>query len=101
MRSITITYDYAGDETAWRAAIDAFITALNDDPVAAENFSYQVAVADNATTRIHWGRWADAETLAHVQAQEYFKDFAGKVRDFSGGTPSNTGADIVTKTSNW
>lgn len=101
MRSITITYEYSGDEVAWRATIDEFIAALNGDSVAAEKFSYQVAVADNGTTRIHWGRWDSADTLAHVQGQEYFKTFAGKVRDFSGGTPLNTGADIVTKTSNW
>lgn len=101
MRSITITYEYSGDETVWREAIDGFIAALNADPVTAKKFSYQVAVADNGTTRIHWGLWDSTETLAHMQSQDYFKTFAGKLRDLAGGPPANTAADIVTKTANW
>jgi hypothetical protein len=100
MRSITITYEYAGEQGPWQDAIDAFIDALNADPKAVR-FSYQVAVADNGTTRIHWGRWDTPETLAHVQSQEYFATFAAKVREFSGGTPVNTGADIAARTGNW
>ena len=46
MRSITITYQYDGDEETWRAAIDDFVGALNADPVIADKFAYQVAVAD-------------------------------------------------------
>lgn len=101
MRSITITYQYDGDEAEWRAAIDGFINALNADAAISDKFSYQVAVADDGKTRIHWGRWDTAETLKHVQSQDYFATFAGKVREFSGGAPSNTGADIVTRTANW
>ena len=100
MRGITITYQYDGDEQVWRAAIDGFIGALNNDPVVSDKFSYQVSVADDGKTRIHWGRWDSAETLAHVQAQGYFKTFAAQVGEFSGG-PTVVGANVVAKTGFW
>ncbi len=101
MRSITITYEYSGDDAPWRAAIDGFITALNDDAKIPGTFSYQVAVADNGATRIHWGRWDNADTLAHVQSQDYFKTFAGLLKGMAGDTLSPTGTDVVTRTANW
>ncbi|MEP2531135.1 hypothetical protein [Shimia sp.] len=100
MRSITITYQYDGDELVWQQAIDGFVNALDADPDAAR-FSYQVAVADDGVTRIHWGRWDTPETLEHVHAQAYFKTFAAKVTEFSGGARNVTGADIKTRTANW
>ena len=101
MRGITITYEYSGDENQWREVMDRFIAAIDNDPGAAGKFTYQVAVADDRKTRFHWGRWDSADTLAHVQSQEYFKEFAGKVREFAGGSPSATGHDISTKTVGW
>ncbi|WP_170333859.1 hypothetical protein [Ruegeria arenilitoris] len=101
MRGITITYSYEGNESAWTDATAAFISAINSDPAAAGKFTYQVAVADDGTTRFHWGRWDSAETLAHVQAQPYFKEFAAKVREFAGGAPHATGHDIFAKTGGW
>ncbi|TMV03704.1 hypothetical protein FGK63_18725 [Ruegeria sediminis] len=101
MRGITITYTYDGDEAEWTAATGAFIDAIDNDPQAAGKFTYQVAVADDGVTRFHWGRWDGAETLAHVQSQPYFKDFAAKVREFAGGAPNATGHDIAAKTGGW
>lgn len=99
MRGITITYDYSGGEQPWHDAINAFISALNADPKA-QAFTYQVSTADNGTSRIHWGRWDSAETLAHVQSQDYFKSFAAKVGEFSGGTHKPVPADLTLKTAN-
>ncbi|WP_127112827.1 hypothetical protein [Shimia sediminis] len=101
MRSITITYEYSGQDAPWRAVIDAFISALDSDDGIPGTFTYQVAVADNGTTRIHWGRWDSAETLAHVQAQDYFKTFAGALKGMAGDSLSPTGTDVVTRTANW
>ncbi len=101
MRGITITYSYSGDENDWQSTVDAFISAINTDPEAAGKFTYQVAVADDGVSRFHWGRWDSAETLAHVQSQPYFKEFAAKVRGFAGGAPNATGHDIKTKTTGW
>ncbi len=101
MRGITITYRYDGDETVWRAAVNTFIAAVNDDPDAEGKFTYQVAVADDGVARFHWGRWDSAETLAHVQSQPYFKTFAAKVKDFAGETLSATGHDITLKSNGW
>jgi len=101
MRGITITYKYNGDETIWQAAMSDFMTAIDNDTEIAGKFTYQVATADDKSTRFHWGRWDSPETLAHLQSQEYFKTFAGKVRDFAGGAPSATGHDTVFKTSGW
>ncbi|GAA6209083.1 hypothetical protein NBRC116601_23760 [Cognatishimia sp. WU-CL00825] len=100
MRSITIRYEYDGDEAPWRAAIQGFITALNADPKA-QQFNYQVAIADDGKTRLHWGRWDSAETLSHVQSQDYFKSFAAKVAEFSEGKHSATPANLSFKTNSW
>jgi len=101
MRGITITYKYSGDEASWHSAMRDFITAIDNDPAIAGKFTYQVAVADDKETRFHWGRWDSAETLAHVQDQDYFKNFANTVRGFAGGALSATGHDIAMKTSGW
>ncbi|SHG86487.1 hypothetical protein [Cognatishimia maritima] len=100
MRGITITYDYSGDEAPWRAAMQAFVDAVNSDPAAA-GFRYQIAVADNGSSRIHWGRWDSKETLAHVQSQDYFTTFAAQVAEFSGGKHKPLPANIALKTENW
>lgn len=101
MRGITITYRYDGDEADWQTTTDAFIAAIDADPQASGKFTYQVAVADDGVSRFHWGRWDSAETLAHVQAQPYFKTFAAKVRAFADGAPNATGHDIKAKTNGW
>ena len=101
MRSITITYQYDGDEAVWHSEIDRFINALNNDPDIAAKFSYQVSIADDDKTRIHWGRWDNAETLSHVQTQDYFKTFAAQVRVFSGNGPGATVTNVVAKTDSW
>lgn len=101
MRGITITYKYSGDETIWHNAMSDFISAIDNDPEIAGKFTYQVATADDKETRFHWGRWDSAETLKHVQAQDYFRTFAGRVKEFAGGVPSATGHDISHKTSGW
>ncbi len=101
MRCITITYKYSGPEEPWREAIDTFVSAINSDSDVAGRFTYQVAVADDGETRIHWGRWDRQETLKLLQSRDYFGEFAGKVKSFAGGQPQNTGADIAFKTDGW
>jgi hypothetical protein len=102
MRCITITYQYSGDEARWRAAIDDFLAAIAADPVTAEGFSYQVAVADDGVSRIHWGHWDSQDTLKHLQSQAFFKTFSGHVKTFAGDSLTATGANVVTRTeSGW
>lgn len=101
MRAITISYTYSGDEAEWQQAIQHFIDALDNDAAIAGKFTYQVAKADDGVTRVHWGRWDSADTLAHVQSQEYFSTFAAKVRAFAGDSLKNTGHDVITKTGGW
>ena len=101
MRSITISYRYAGPEEPWRAAIEDFVAAIDADADVAGRFTYRVAVADDGETRIHWGRWDDKTTLETLQSRDYFKTFAGRVREFSGGAPDNTAADVAIRTGGW
>ncbi|WP_109312286.1 hypothetical protein [Ruegeria sp. AU67] len=101
MRGITITYSFDGNEAKWQATIRTFIEAINADPEAAGKFTYQVAVADDGKSRVHWGRWDSAETLAHVQSQPYFQAFAPKVKQFTGETLTTTGHDITLKSIGW
>lgn len=101
MRGITITYEYDGPEDVWTEAMQAFISAIDADAEIAGKFTYQVSVADDGKTRIHWGRWDDPDTLKTLQSMDYFSEFAGKVKSFAGGQPSNVGANIALKTSGW
>ena len=101
MRGITITYKYSGPEDVWRETMEAFIAAIDADSEVAGKFNYQVSVADDGETRIHWGRWDSQETLKTLQSRDYFSAFAGKVRELAGGAPANTGADIQFKTEGW
>lgn len=101
MRSITISYKYSGPEEKWRGVIDAFIAAINADEAVAGRFIYQVAVADDGQTRIHWGRWDSAETLKTMQSRAYFKVFAGSLRELAGGPPDAVAAAVATKTVGW
>jgi len=101
MRGITITYEYDGPEAAWTEAMQSFISAIDADPEVAGKFTYQVAVADDGKTRIHWGRWDSQETLKTVQSRDYFSVFAATVRSLAGGPPKNVGADVVLKTGGW
>lgn len=101
MRGITITYKYSGPEEAWREAMQAFIAAIEADADVAGKFTYQVSVADDGETRIHWGRWDTQDTLKTLQSKDYFSAFAAKVRAFAGGQPQNTGADVHFKTAGW
>jgi len=101
MRTITIRYDYSGPEADWQAATVAFIDAIDKDPEIPGTFTYQVAVADNGTSRVHWGRWDSAETLAHVQAQDYFKTFAARIGEFAGGAQIAFQAEVANLTRGW
>ncbi len=101
MHGITITYDYDGDETRWHKAVDDFIAAINADSEIAGKFNYVVHKAKEGTNRIHWGSWDVPETVQTLQSRDYFKVFAGQVREFAGGPPDATGADIFTKTDGW
>lgn len=99
MRSITIRYVYAGDEAAWKSAIDDFIGAIDADPAVKGRFTYQVAVADDGVTRIHWGSWDSPATLEAVQSQDYFQAFTAAIQDFAGDTLTTVGADVLGRTS--
>lgn len=93
MRCITITYEYDGDDMVWLGACEAFINAVTHDPLA-QGFSYQVAVADDEITRIHWGRWDNDAALKHVQSQDYFKTFVEKLEQLSEGRITRWVADV-------
>lgn len=84
MYGILIQYQYRGDETEWRAAIDAFIAAVNADIDLDGQFSYAVDTGADGVSRIHVGRWPDPETHALLQSRDYFKTFAPMVRKFGG-----------------
>jgi len=101
MRTITIRYKYSGPEDAWNSAMSDFISSIDGDEAVAGKFTYQVSTADDGESRIHWGRWDSDETLKALQSTEYFKAFAEKVKEFSGGPPDNIAANVKHKTGGW
>ena len=101
MRGITVTYEYDGPEESWAEAIKTFISAIDANPEVAGKFTYQMSVADDGKTRVHWGRWDSQETLQKLQSRDYFGAFAAKVREFADGQPSNIGAEVAFKTGGW
>jgi len=88
MHGILIQYNYDGDEGTWLAAMEDFVAAIDADPALRGKFSYRVNVAADGVGRVHVGQWDSDETLAHLQSQPFFKTFAGKVGEFSGGGPN-------------
>ncbi len=98
MSGIVIRYQFSGDESAWREAVDAFVSAIDNDPRAAGNFHYTVTSVGDGATRIHIGRWDSEETLKHVQSQEYFSEFAAAVKAFAGDSLDAQRVSIVSET---
>ncbi len=84
MDGILIEYSYSGDEDMWRHAVDAFVGNIEADDQLRGRFSYQIKTRGDGTERVHIGMWDSDETLAHLQAQEFFKTFAGQVQSFAG-----------------
>lgn len=101
MRSITIRYRYDGPEEKWREVIGDFIAALDADPDVSDKFDYQVSVADDGVSRIHWGRWDSQDTLRKMQSSDYFKTFAERLKELAGGPPETVATDVALKTSGW
>ena len=101
MRTITIWYKYHGPEENWRKVVGDFIAAIDGDPEIAGKLTYQVTIADDGETRIHWGRWDSQETLRVMQSRDYFKAFAQRVKEFAGGQPNSMSSDVVLKTGGW
>ena len=86
MDGISIRYKYDGDEATWRAAIDAFIDAVDTDPDVGGKFSYAVSVAGDSVTRSHTGRWDTEATLKTLQSRDYFKTFARTLKGLADGS---------------
>ena len=76
MDGLHIEYEYSGDEAAWSETIQTFLSAVASDRRLADAFRYHVFVKADGKTRVHVPTWDNAETLAHLQAQAYFKTFA-------------------------
>lgn len=87
MNGIVVEYDFSGDEDQWREAIDEFISQINADEKLKGRFSYQVNIRGDGGGRIHIGQWDEEETLAYLQSQPFFAEFAGKIQEFAGGEP--------------
>ena len=101
MRSITISYKFGGPEGEWRKMVGDFIAAIDGDPEVAGKITYQVATADDRETRIHWGRWDNQDTLRTMQSRDYFKTFAERLRELTGGQQNVMASDVILKTSGW
>ncbi len=98
MFGILIQYNYDGDEGEWMTAVEAFVGAVDADPALRGKFSYRVNIAGDGVGRAHVGRWDAEETLAHLQAQDFFKRFAAKVSEFAGGAPNATRLRLAAET---
>ena len=83
---IVIDYKFSGDEEEWTKATQAFMDNIDADPALKGKFSYQVNVTGDGAGRVHIGRWDSEETLAHLQSQPFFKEFADQVGSFADGT---------------
>lgn len=98
MFGILIQYDYVGDEGEWMAACEAFVAAIDADPDLTGKFSYRISKAPDGVGRVHVGRWEAKETLAHLQAQDFFQTFAEKIGEFSGGKRTATPLELAAGT---
>ena len=98
MNGIIIQYKYSGDEAAWENATSDFVAALEADSELDGGFMYMVTKARESDTRTHIGRWRDDETLKLMQSRDYFKSFAGKLKEMAGDTLKPEGMNVTTMT---
>ena len=99
MFGIVIDYDFSGDEADWQKVMDSFIGNINADDRLKGRFSYMVNARKDGTGRVHIGQWDDEETLAHLQSQPFFGEFAAKVKAFAGDSLKTTPFKTISKTS--
>lgn len=90
MNGIVIEYVFAGDEGAWRQAVEGFLDNIRQDPALHGRFFYEVNLTADGAGRIHIGHWDNDETLAHLQSRPFFKEFAAALRQFAGDTMKAT-----------
>ena len=90
MGGLLIEYRYDGDEAIWSQAIEAFLKGIAADPKLASGLRYHVFVKEDGRSRVHVPSWDSEVTLAHLQAQDFFKTFATAVKGFAGDTLKTT-----------
>ena len=83
---ILIQYEYSGDEAAWRAAVDAFVAAVQADDEVNGDFSYVVNTLGDGPKRVHIGRWTDASAVKLLQSRDYFSTFSTALQAMAGDT---------------
>lgn len=98
MNGIVIQYQYSGDEAAWEKATSDFVAALEADSQLDGGFHYMVTKSREGDTRTHIGRWRDDETLKLMQSRDYFKTFAGILKEMAGDTLKPEGMSVTTMT---
>lgn len=98
MAGILIQYTYTGDEAAWEAAVDAFVSGIQNDAEVRDGFSYVVTRQGDEGKRIHMGRWQDEDVLKLMQSRDYFSAFAGFLREHSNGTLTSQRLETVAGT---
>lgn len=81
---ICVTYNYDGDEAAWRSIITGFVSSVKADADLAGKFTYHVHTAKDGHARIHIGRWDKAETVELLQSRPYFTAFARSLKELAG-----------------
>ncbi|OUR80743.1 hypothetical protein A9Q83_00440 [Alphaproteobacteria bacterium 46_93_T64] len=99
MFGIVIDYDFSGDEATWQQAVDTFIGNIDADARLKGRFRYMVTARKDGTGRVHIGQWDEEETLAHLQSQPFFGEFAGKVKEFAGDSLKATPFKTIAQTS--
>lgn len=83
---ICVTYRFDGDEALWDATIARFVSAAGQDPALKGKFNYTVHKGKDGASRVHIGRWDSTETVAALQATDYFKAFAEALKAMAGDT---------------
>ncbi len=86
MQGIVIRYSYSGEEADWRQLIDTFVSAIEADGDLAGKFHYLVSVGKDGVSRTHVGQWDEQATVETLQSRDFFKTFAGALKEMAGDT---------------
>ena len=87
MFGIVVEYDFSGDESEWRDAIDDFIGHINADDRLRGRFSYQVNIRNDGGGRVHIGQWDEEETLTYFAKPDFFFGVRRKGKKFRRRSP--------------
>ena len=99
MKHFMIRYTRSSaSEADWHRDIAGFIAALDGDPDLRGKISYRCMKLRDTPDYIHLAAAADEQAVKTLQGKEFFKRYADRTREVSGGSVTVTPIEVIAET---